>query len=226
MPLWRHVFETNLREAMGKNLHLVWTNNRRVMISFNSKKRPPTLRLHESFATADRKLQQDLIRFLSIGGQAPESVREFVNRIAAQKREPENLVTIGKKYNLRTIYKKINNTCFGGRLKGKITWGKKAFSGQKRSITFGSYFAARKLIRIHPVLDTELVPPFYLESVVHHEMVHEYMDTVEGCGGKRGEVHSKRFRELERGFRYFELAVAWEKRHLQKLLRYRPQLRK
>ncbi len=227
MHLWRHAFERYLRETLGESLQLVWTNNRRLMISFNQKKRPPVLRLHESFATAEQGLKDDLVRFLRHGKRIPDSVREFVNRIPLISREDGGtLRTQGKNYDLRKIYGKLNKVYFGNRLEGKITWGRRAFAGQKRSITFGSYFSIRRLIRIHPVLDTELVPSFYLESVVHHEMVHEYLDAVEGYGRKRGEVHSPHFKELERRFQYFELAAAWEKRHLAKLLRYSPQLKK
>lgn len=227
MHLWRQAFERHLRETLGENLQLIWTQNRRVMISLQHKKGTPVLRLHESFATAAPELKSDLVRFLVRGRRLPESVRDFVKGIAAHGgADREKLAPRGRNYDLRKIHRKLNREYFGNRLKGNITWGRKAFGDQKRSITFGSYFSERNLIRIHPVLDTELVPLFYLESVVHHEMVHEYLETVEGAGRKHGQVHTSRFRELERQFKFFELAAAWEKRHLPKLLRYRPILRK
>lgn len=197
--------------------------NRRVMISLRRQSGQPVLRLHESFATAGQQLLGDLVKFLQHGDKAPQSIKDFVQTIE-NSREPRaiRIVTRGTYHDLRDIHRRLNAEYFGDKLTGQITWGRKAF-GMKRSITFGTYALDRKLIRIHPVLDTELTPLFYLESVVHHEMVHEYLDMVEGIGRKRGKVHTRRFRELERGFKYHEMAKAWEKRHLNKLLRYRPQ---
>ncbi len=223
MLLWRHAFEQHLKEMLGPALQLVWTQNRRVMISLRHANGQPVLRLHESFATADAALRDDLVKYLLSGRRVPQSIREFVRAIDAQP-GPErlNIVTRGVNYDLRNIYRKLNAEYFESRLKGRITWGRRAFSPAKRSITFGTYLSELTLIRIHPVLDTELVPLFYLESVVHHEMVHEHLDRVEGNGRRPGAVHTRRFRELEREFKYHELAKAWEKRHLNKLLRYRP----
>lgn len=222
MLLWRNAFERHMREALGRNLRLVWTMNRRVMISLRRQSGQPVLRLHESFATAGQQLLGDLVKFLTHGQKAPQSIKDFVRTIDSA-REPRavRIVTRGARHDLRDIYRRLNVEYFGGKLAGRITWGRKAF-GVKRSITFGTYAFDRKLIRIHPVLDTELTPLFYVESVVHHEMVHAYLDMVEGIGRKRGKVHTRQFRELERGFKFYEMAKAWEKRHLNKLLRYQP----
>ncbi len=222
MLLWRNAFERYMQDALGRNLRLVWTINRRVMISLRRKDGLPVLRLHESFAIAGQQLLGDLVKFLQHGHKAPQSIKDFVRTIESS-REPRavRIITKGTHHDLRDIYRRLNTEYFGDKLAGRITWGRKAF-GVKRSITFGTYAFDRKLIRIHPVLDTELTPLFYVESVVHHEMVHEYLDMVEGIGRKRGRVHTHRFRELERGFKYYEMAKAWEKRHLNKLLRYQP----
>ncbi|MBI5637222.1 MAG: hypothetical protein HZA03_04540 [Nitrospinae bacterium] len=222
MLLWRNAFERHMREALGRNLRLIWTVNRRVMISLRRKNGLPVLRVHESFATAGQQLLGDLVTFLLRGHKAPQSIKDFVRTIEST-REPRaiRIVTRGKHHDLRDIYRKLNAEYFGEKLAGHITWGRRAF-GVKRSITFGTYTFERKLIRIHPVLDTGLTPLFYLESVVHHEMVHEYLHTVEGIGRKRGKMHTRGFRELERGFKFYEMAKAWEKRHLNKLLRYQP----
>lgn len=227
MLLWRHAFEKRLKESLGENLKLVWTANRRVMISLRRVRGLPVVRLHESFASAGASLRDDLIRFLIHGRRVPKSVRDFVRDLAALGEQKKiTPVTRGKYHDLRKIYRKLNREYFDGKLKATITWGRGKFGGGKRSITFGSYVSAQRLIRIHPILDTEVVPPWFLESVVHHEMAHEYLDMVEGAGRKRGQAHTPRFRELERRFKYYALSAAWEKRHLQKLLHYRPRVKK
>jgi hypothetical protein len=196
------------------------------MISYRRAAGIPCLRLHESFALADERLKNDLSAYISKNlRRAPDSVREFVRSLPEREirsRRTENLTHRGRQCNLRTIYRRLNRIYFHNLLKGKTVWGRKIFSQTKQTIIFGSYFPEERTIRIHPVLDTELVPPFYLEAVMHHEMVHEYLDRVEKTGRKIALAHSKRFKELERQFRFHALANAWEKRHFEKLLSYNP----
>lgn len=225
MLLWRHSFEKHLKAKLGEDLTVVWTDNRRVMISLRRVRGGPVLRLHESFATAGPQVRDDLVQYLVYGRRVPQSIRDFVRGIATAEKGPVHAVTRGKNRDLRKIYKKLNREYFGERLKAKITWGRGFFGRRRNSITFGSYVPERGLIRIHPVLDTELVPLYYLESVVFHEMAHEFLDTLEE-GGSRRLAHSAKFREVERRFKYYGMAEAWEKSHLLKLLRYKPRREK
>lgn len=224
MLLWRQAFEKDLKHRLGENLELTWTQNRRVMISFERKNGAPMVRLNESFASADDKLKKDLLDYLTkVKAKVPASIKEFIETISADREEElEKIDTKGNVYDLMKIYKKLNKVYFEGNLKGRITWGRRFFAPRKRSIVFGSYMSGIGIIRIHPVLDTQLVPPFYIESVVYHEMVHEHIDTMEG-DGKGNPLHSDEFRELERRFKGHQLALAWEKSHLGKLLKYMPE---
>lgn len=223
MLLWRKALEKHLRNALGDELRVVWTQNSRLMISFKRKDGVPILRLHESFQTADEGLKRDLTYYLSHPrAKVPGSVNEFIKSIPENIKQGKPAYKIksrGKNYNVRKIYIKLNKKYFEGRLDGKITWGRKVFSG-KSSILFGSYSPNQNLIRIHPLLDTELVPLFFLESVIHHEMVHGYLHKLAPENETR--THSPRFYELEGKFSHHLLAVAWQKRHLGKLLRYTP----
>jgi hypothetical protein len=74
------------------------------------------------------------------------------------------------------------------------------------------------LIRIHPVLDRPGVPRFFLESVVHHEMLHHHMGGVPDRAG-RTVYHTRAFREAEARFPRYREALAWEKVNLPELLR-------
>ena len=226
MLLLQHALEKNLQNVLGKELRITWTTNRRVMISFRRHKGTVTLRLHESFALADSRLTHDLSAFLYKNARrVPDSVKEFVNTFPARKKSESSigsLAHLGRQSDLKNIYRKFNRAYFNDQLKGRAVWGRKIFSKNKRTITFGSYSPAERIIRIHPVLDTELTPRFYLEAVMHHEMVHEYLDKVEMCGKEEALTHSRRFRELDRKFKYHALANAWEKRHFEKLISYRP----
>jgi len=226
--LLQHALEKNLKDVLGKELRVTWTTNRRVMISFRRHEGTPVLRLHESFALADSGLTRDLSAFLYKNKRrVPESVKKFVNTFPERRENKLNtgrLTHRGRYRDLKKIYRKINKTCFKNQLKGMAVWGRKIFSENKRTITFGSYYPAERVIRIHPVLDTELAPGFYIEAVMHHEMVHEYLDKVEKCDKEKALSHSSRFWELERKFKYHALANAWEKRHFEKLMSYRPKI--
>jgi len=221
--LWRKAFEKHLKAVLGTNLEIIWTENRRSMITFDRRKNVPVLRLHSAFEVADETVRGDLVYYLTHPrAKIPKSIHAFVKNIPSEhKTNNPRLKTTsrGRNYNLRTIYKKLNKKYFEDKLDGHITWGRRIF-GKKRSIVFGSFSPSEKLIRIHPVLDTELVPLFYLESVIHHEMVHEYLDSTDISGDDS--MHSSVFRELEEKFSHHELAKAWQKRHVTKLLRYSP----
>jgi hypothetical protein len=62
------------------------------------------------------------------------------------------------------------------------------------------------------------VPRYFLESVVHHEMLHHEMGGVADRGG-RTVYHTRAFREREARFPHHQQALAWEKENLPELLR-------
>jgi len=225
LQLWQNAFEKSLKQTLGDNLRITWTNNRRVMISYKVRKGVPLLRLHESFATADDGLKSDLVHYLTKGRRVPPSIKDFIrDACSAQDRPPrsEKRRTKGQVYDLSGIYRKLNREYFSGSLSCRISWGRKIFCDRKRSLTFGSYMPDGNLIRIHPVLDTEMVPSFFIEAVVYHEMVHAYLHSTEKSESHIALSHGPRFKELESRFRLHGLAKAWERRHFTKLLRFDP----
>jgi len=224
MLLWQRAFERKMKEALGENLKLVWTRNRTVMVSFRTKQGINTLRLHESFASADESTREDLLNYLrNPKSGLPESVKIFIKEISGKGCGPQTphrvLRAKGKRFDLRRIFRKLNRTYFDSRLKTGIRWGKSIFSRDKNSITFGSYNPALDLITIHPVLDTPFVPGFYIENVLHHEMTHAWLHMVDP---EKNGIHTPRFHALNRKHRYHALATAWEKSHFRKLLQYEP----
>ena len=99
-----------------------------------------------------------------------------------------------------------------------ITWGRGVGRARRGGLTFGSYDPVLALIRIHPVLDRPAVPRYFLESVVHHEMLHHQMGGVSDRAG-RTVYHTRAFREAEARFPRHREALAWEKQNLPELLR-------
>jgi hypothetical protein len=133
---------------------------------------------------------------------------------------PGPLRTRGEVHDLVEILGELNNEYFGGVLANVlITWGRKSRppNGARHSIKLGSYSAVERLIRIHPVLDRSWVPRYFVKYIVFHELLHHVMPEVRV--GSRTMLHPAAFLRREREFRHFERAVAWERRHIDRLLR-------
>ena len=145
-------------------------------------------------------------------------MNENLHRVRKTPREMPPLVTSGRVHDLAAVYADINDRFFGGRLRVPITWGRGIGRARRGGLTFGSYDPVLALIRIHPVLDRPDVPLYFLESVVHHEMLHHHMGGVPDRAG-RTVYHSRAFREAEARFPRHREALAWEKENLPELLR-------
>jgi hypothetical protein len=145
-------------------------------------------------------------------------MNENLHRVRRTPRELPPLVTRGRAHDLGLVFADVNERCFGGRMRVPITWGRGVGRARRSGLTFGSYDPVLALIRIHPVLDRPTVPRFFLESVVHHEMLHHQLGGVSDRAG-RTVYHTRAFREAEARFPHHRAALAWEKEHLPELLR-------
>ena len=81
----------------------------------------------------------------------------------------------------------------------------------------GSYAVEDRIIRIHPSLDQEFVPDYFVAWIVFHEMLHGKHEVRREHGRRR--FHTQAFMAEERTFPDFVRACAWEKQHLDRLLR-------
>lgn len=124
----------------------------------------------------------------------------------------------GRHFHLGEILERINRDCFGGKVTAAITWGRRSARGPRRSIRLGSYRRGENLIRIHPALDAEFVPPCVVEALVHHEMLHAVIPVRIGEKGRRV-VHGRDFRARERRFRGYRQAEQWRRDNIELLLR-------
>ncbi len=97
-----------------------------------------------------------------------------------------------------------------------VEWGKDSKTPNRRSFSFGSYDARKKLIRLHPRLKQEFVPFTVLELTIYHEMCHQFLPPVKRNGA--WQTHNKQFKLKEREYRNYREAMAWEKANWAKLL--------
>lgn len=113
----------------------------------------------------------------------------------------------GKHFNLETIFEKLNRGHFHGLLgRPQLSWSQAA-----PRTALGHYDSAHNAIIISKIFDRPETPPFLMEYILYHEMLHLKHPVV----SRRGQrcVHSALFRVEEHRFPRFQQA----KRLLDKL---------
>jgi hypothetical protein len=126
----------------------------------------------------------------------------------------------GVHHDLRAIFDKLNGRYFRNGLRGYvITWGRKRRLRPKAYFVFGTIQEEDKVIRIHPLLDANWVPRWFLEFVIYHEMLHSVVPDVPDPKRDRRIVHTSEFVKKERRFPYYSRAQRWEAENLARFLR-------
>ncbi|MEM9727971.1 MAG: hypothetical protein AAF997_05255 [Myxococcota bacterium] len=216
------VWSKALAARLGRPVRLVITDNRSTMLSAKPKGDRLEVRLHHMFLMADENILDAVADYLAGGQAAAKVLDEFIethrSRYVASSRPQTALRTEGEHHDLRAIADDLAARHFGGPVDVKITWGKRVQPKKRqRSLQLGTYLPDDRLIRIHPVLDQDWVPQYFVEAVVFHEMLHHDMPAVVRNG--RRHYHTRAFKRRERSFEYHAAAQAWEKDNLWRLLR-------
>lgn len=147
-------------------------------------------------------------------------IRDNHGHIRAKTPRPATIETAGVFHDLRELFDEVNVECFGGGIACPITWGKEPPARRRRSIRLGSYSPAEDLIRIHPHLDADFVPRYFVRYIVFHEMLHAHLGIAELPSGRRA-IHPPAFRRMEEAYPEYGRAIAWmdNPRNLGRLLR-------
>ena len=219
----RQSLERKLRVAFGGPVILSITDNRHSIITHRVKKGMLHARVHHMFLDAPAPVVDALVRYVTRGErEASSTLGDYIDdngsRLAPRRRDAA-LTTRGKHHDLSEIFEKLGDRYFEGAINCFITWGKRPTTRAKkrRTIRLGSYSAVDRLIRVHPVLDQKWVPRYFVAYVVYHEMLHHVIPGSRGLG--RVNLHPPEFKEREKEFRHLERSLAWEKRHVPRLLR-------
>ena len=192
------------------------------MISHSQEKGVVRARLHHMFLDAPPRVLEALVRYVRAGDRdASNVIGRYIEantlRLAKASRG-RRLVTQGRRHDLLAVFKRLNERYFDDTVHVLVTWGARSPVQKPRAtIKLGSYSFQDRLIRIHPALDRQWVPKYFVEYVMFHEMLHHAMPVTRGEG--RRLLHPPEFREREREFRKHDRALAWEKAHLHRLLR-------
>jgi len=215
--------ELLLARRIGR-CEIVWTDNRRTVLSSMRQPDRMVVRLHGIFASAPDELIDSVGRYLANGDRhASSAISRYVdtNRQSITKAtRPRNLEARGAAHDLSAMFDGLEREHFVGQFEGVgITWGRRGHSPRRRrrSIRLGTYSHDERVIRVHPNLDQSWVPPFFVRFIVFHEMLHHVEPA--RVTESRTEFHTPTFRARERAYPEYERSIAWERANLGRLLR-------
>lgn len=110
----------------------------------------------------------------------------------------------GRHFNLKEIYDRVNERYFANELQLHITWFGTGKMDYRRRVMLGSFHRHHKLIKINRVLDQADTPPFYVEFIVYHEMLHHVLPPI--IERRKRFIHHTAFKEREKQFHDYALA--------------------
>ncbi|MEW5855083.1 MAG: hypothetical protein AB2A00_40275 [Myxococcota bacterium] len=213
----------------GLPVRLVVTDNRHTLLSW----RPAddtdgyVVRVHHMFLDAPAEVGLAMGRYVANPRRGADG--RVIDQFIAEQR---HLVTrdrrtlappVGRYHDLQSLYDQLNDEEFNGCVDARIGWGEPGSPRRRarRTIQLGSFDPEDRTIVIHPALDQDFVPSFFVASVVFHEMLHEQVPATQA--GDRRCVHSAAFRARENAFPLTARALQWEKDNVDRLLKYRPE---
>lgn len=224
----RQALERRLNLAFGGLVQLSVTDNRRRMVTRTQVNGVLKVRVHMMFLDASERVVDALVRYVVDGDRdASEIVGSFIesnaHRIRAVQPARGPLRPRGRVHDLYAILTEVSQRYLGSSAPPDvlITWGKHTHpnGGPRKTIKLGSYSATERLIRVHPAIDKEWVPRYFVSYIVYHELLHHVVPSVKEGG--RALLHSAEFTRREREFRHYERAMEWERRHIHRLLKTR-----
>lgn len=202
--------------------------NNLLTIVRNRKNGEIRLSLHKIFLEADDETLKGIAGFIRNPKREHRVViRKFIAGHSIQidrtipKRRTMALNPVGRIYDLSKMFDNVNEQYFSGRLSNlKITYAPYRAHTRKRykTINFGSFSYAERLIRIHPVLDNEFVPRYFVEYIIYHEMLHSVILPKIGKNGYTI-YHNKEFKAREKEFLHYAVCERWQKENMKYLLK-------
>jgi hypothetical protein len=188
------------------------------------------VRLHSMFSVAPPEVRGAVVDVLRSGRRARRSrgvleswITEMLPRHPPPPVRESTLSTRGAHHDLERIAREI----LEGELRAdfgpergppRLTWGRTGARRPRRGLRLGSYDAELALVRIHPALDQAAVPDWFVRYVLFHELLHAVHPPVRSADG-RWIRHGTAFREREQAYPDLGRSLAWEKRHIDALIR-------
>ena len=211
-----------LAADLSMPVRLAVTDNRSTMVSFRRHAQALSLRLHHMFLDAPEPVVKAVADYAGRGNAGAGPVLDAYIRtrqahIRPLPRPGEVLESRGKCFDLQGVFDRLNARHFQGGVQARIGWGRGRGRKRRRSIRLGVYDHHAREIRVHPALDRPDVPLYFVEYIVFHEMLHQLFPST--TRGTRHVHHPRAFRDREKAFPQYAAALAWEREHLDRLLR-------
>jgi hypothetical protein len=222
----RRALQKRIESLLGKPVSFRLNANRRIYFSVRFPKgEAPRLSLHRCFAEASDEVLGAVVTMMRTKDARSEEIcRRYVaeyDKAAGAHPRPlpaGRLRAKGRFHDLRALAEAVNGRYFGGEMKVRITWGKRADAiARRRSIQFGCYDRALDVTRIHPLLDSPDTPAFYLDYLIYHELLHKALGEGRSEATGRRQIHHAEFRRREREHEHYEKAQAWEREFFRRL---------
>jgi predicted metal-dependent hydrolase len=228
-------FSAQLTRALGVPVRVRYGRARRHVVvvrpdnAEGSWKGALELRLNHLFAEAPDDVVEALAAWLRSGRRArracallDEWIAELGERLSRMPRKAPRIRTRGTHHDLQDLLDELLAEEFDerslppGRVPA-VTWGRRSGARARHTLQLGSYEHERALIRIHPVLDQEAVPRFFVRYVLFHELLHaaQHVDT----GVARERHHGRAFRSRERRYPDYDAALRWQEQNIGRLIR-------
>lgn len=206
-----------LETKTGLKISIEFTDNRKHILKIKpDKTNSRIIEINSILTDVPDEIIEAITNF--IRGNNKKSSRtiilRYVRKVLSEKVQTRkmNMSAVGSVYNLNDIFEKLNSKYFNGLISSRITFGKNYRSIKKRSIVFGTYDPQKNIIRINRALDNAIIPEFFVEYIVFHEMLHACMYFSGISAVSMG--HSRKFRSKEKIYPFLEKAKKWKKENL------------
>lgn len=228
-PMHAEDLRRYLAHATGRPVRLRVNSNTHSLVSARNDGAGPGIivSLHRMFLDAEPAVFTALAKFVVRPTPAVRKViRDYINasrhRIAeaSQTRLPRVVrgTPHGNCFDLQLRAASLNQRYFNDLLRFRIIWGRNSPTPRRqRHVTLGTWNDRQRIIRIHPILDQPEVPPFFLDFVIYHEMVHIAVPSRCEQNGRLLH-HSREFRALESTYDSIHEAREWEHKSLPRLI--------
>lgn len=173
----------------------------------------PHVTANEAFVCAPKTIIQALMRAAT--GKARGKGKLRVQQYAQTEEFRESRLDIemigiqpqgdaqGAQYDLREVFDRVNESSFRGRMEPpNLTWNKTITHAK-----LGHYLPGTDTVMISIALDSDAVPAYVIDHVMHHELLHRKLG-VRFVNGRRMS-HTAEFKARERAFEGYAQAVSF-----------------
>ncbi len=212
--------QDELTRRTGSRVRLFLNDNRRRMVSARRHGSGAIeVRLQKIFLGADETILGELADIVAGRPGNRQALRRFVDAAFRDKPEtsrlrrrqdisPEREKSLN--HNLAVYAGQLNDTYLGGRSKALVVWGRRNPPRSKRSVRFACYDPERNMIIVNRKLDNPHIPPYFVEYILFHEMLHEVLGIGSRADGRR-DIHGSLFKLMESTFPDFDKARRFER---------------